>query len=206
MSDISNSEPGTGPQRGSAKTDGGIDLPNELPRTAISNALDAGVRAIGDVVSWLWAAVILIILVNVILRYAFGEGRVELEEMQWHLYAVGFLVGLSYCVQSDTHVRVDVFHVRFRLTVKAWIELIGLLVFLVPFIWLVIQYSLPFIATSYGQNEASGSPGGLPYRWAIKSTLLIAFALLALAALARLFRVTAHLFGVPRPLPPSAKG
>ena len=110
MSDISNSEPGAGPPRGSAKTDGGLDLPNELPRTTISNALDAGIRAVGDVVSWLWAAIILIILVNVVLRYAFGEGRVELEELQWHLYAVGFLVGLSYCVQSDTHVRVDVFH------------------------------------------------------------------------------------------------
>ena len=189
-----------------SKADAGLDLPNELPRTTISNALDAGIRTVGDWASWLWAGVIVVILFNVIMRYAFGEGRVDLEELQWHLYAVGFLVGLSYCVQSDTHVRVDVFHARFRLSVKAWIELIGLLLFLAPFLWLVIVYSVPFIETSYNQNEASAAPGGLPYRWVIKSALLVAFVLLAVAAVSRLSRVTAHLFGVPRPLPPSAKG
>jgi tripartite ATP-independent transporter DctM subunit len=180
--------------------DRSLHVPGDLPQTRASYVLDTGITWIGHAVSWLWVVLIAIIVLNVTLRYAFGEGRVELEELQWHLYAVGFLIGFSYCAVYDGHVRVDVFHARFRLRTKAWIELIGLLVFLMPFIWLMVAYSVPFVERAYEIGEVSDAPGGLGARWLIKAALPVSFIILGVAALSRLFRVTAFLFGIPRPI------
>ena len=176
------------------------EMPRTLPQTSLSRILDGFIQWVGNLVSWLWVVLVLIIVANVVLRYFFARGLVQLEELQWHLYAIGFLIGLSYCVARDSHVRVDVLHMNFALTTKAWIELAGILCFMVPFFYLIMRYSVPFIAESYRVNEISPDPGGLPYRYVIKSFLFIAFALLAVAAFSRLTRVTAHLFGFPRPL------
>ncbi len=197
---MSDADPGGGHDAGK---EAAVDLspPSTLPRTRLSNALDAVIEQIGNLASWLWLVLVGIIMVNVTMRYLFGEGRIEFEELQWHLYAVGFLIGLSYCMASDSHVRVDVLHNRFSLKTKAWIELLGLVFFLAPFIALVLIYGAPFVQRSFEIGEVSDAPGGLPYRWAIKAFLLIGFGLLAVAAVSRLARVTAALFGVPRPLP-----
>ncbi len=179
----------------------GLHVSGDLPHTRASYLLDTGLAWIGHAVSWLWVVLVGIIVLNVTLRYAFGEGRVELEELQWHLYAVGFLIGFSYCMVYDSHVRVDVFHTRFRLRTKAWIELIGLLVFLAPFIWLMVTYAIPFVERAYDIGEVSDAPGGLGARWLIKAALPVTFVLLGVAALSRLFRVTSLLFGMPKPFP-----
>ena len=188
----------------SASREDDISGERELPRTSLSVLLDRGVAKVGDVVSWLWLLLVGIIVVNVTMRYLFGEGRIEFEELQWHLYAVGFLIGLSYCVVSDTHVRVDVLHAGFPLRKKAWIELFGILLFLLPFIVLVVHYAVPFVLRSWEVGEISDAPGGLPYRWAIKSFLFFGFVLLLVAAVARLSRVTSYLFRFPRRLPADA--
>ncbi|MEM7224109.1 MAG: TRAP transporter small permease subunit [Pseudomonadota bacterium] len=171
----------------------------ELPRTAFSQGVDRLIRWIGGSISWIWLLLVAVIVLNVTMRYLLGEGRIEFEEIQWHIYAVGFLLGLAYCLESDDHVRVDVLYERFSLKTKAWVELFGILVFLTPFLVLVLWYAVPFVVYSASINEVSESPGGLPARWAIKAMLPLGFALLALAALARLSRVTALLFGWPRP-------
>ena len=174
-----------------------VEFPKDLPHTRVSGVLDPIVRLVGEWVSWLWIVLVLVIVVNVVLRYVFGEGRIELEEIQWHLYAVGFLVGLSYCAISDGHVRVDIFYAGYSLRTRAWIELFGLILFLGPFLGLVIEYAIPFVERSYAIDEISDAPGGLPYRWAIKAALPLAFGFLALSAVSRLTRVTAFLFGFP---------
>ena len=183
-----------------------LEVPTDLPHTGVSAVLDLIVRKVGEWVSWLWLILVLIIVFNVLLRYVFGEGRVELEELQWHFYAVGFLVGLSYCAIFDGHVRVDIFQARFRLRTKAWIELFGIILFLAPFIGIVLIYAVPFVIRSYNIGEISDAPGGLPARWAIKSFLVVGFALLAVTAVSRLSRVTAFLFGFPRPVSFRAEG
>lgn len=172
--------------------------PTDFPRTRISDAFDSLVEGVGNIVSWLWVILIGVIVLNVTLRYAFNEGRIEFEELQWHLYAVGFLVGLAYCFKRDGHIRIDIFHERFSLRKKAWIDFIGILVFLIPYISIVLIYSPGFIEYSFTTNEVSDAPGGLPHRWVIKSTMFIAYLLLLFAAVARLSRVSAYLFlGVP---------
>ncbi len=166
-----------------------------LPENAFSIWVDAFIARIGRLISWLWLALLAIIVLNVLLRYAFGEGRIEFEEIQWHVYATGFLLGLSYAYQTDVHIRVDVLHERFSNRTRAWLELYGTLLLLLPFIWVVLYHAIPFAWISFEQSEISQAPGGLPMRWIIKSMLPLGFALLLLATLSRLSRVCTALFG-----------
>ena len=166
----------------------------DLPQTPASRRLDALVRAIGGAVSWVWGVLLLVIVANVVLRYAFDTGYIELEELQWHLYAVGFLIGLSYCFEADAHVRVDVLRERLDPRHQAWLELYGTLLLLLPFVALVVIYGIPFALEAWRTAEISQAPGGLPHRWLIKSVLPLGFVLLVLAALSRLVRVGSFLF------------
>jgi TRAP-type mannitol/chloroaromatic compound transport system permease small subunit len=168
-----------------------------LPETRLSARLDALIRRVGGWISWIWLALLVVIVANVTLRYAFGAGRVEFEELQWHLYSIGFLGGLSYTLEADAHIRVDVLRDRLAPRTRAWIELYGILLLLFPFVALVSIYALPFAADAFGRREVSPSPGGLPLRGVIKSALPLGFALLAAAGLSRLLRVWAFLFGSP---------
>jgi len=174
------------------------DLQNALPHTRLSRRIDALVRGIGDTLCWVWLVLLATIVINVVMRYVFGEGRIEFEELQWHLYAVGFLAALGYGVESDDHVRVDFLRARLTVRMQAWIELYGILLLLLPFIALVLFYAVPFVQYSWHFAEVSPAPGGLPYRWLIKGCLFVAFVLLAAAAWSRLCRVASLLFGSPR--------
>ena len=151
-------------------------------------------RRFGDALSWIWLALLVVIVVNVVARYAFGEGRIEFEEIQWHLYATGFMLGLGYCLEADEHVRVDVLHERLGLRMQAWIELYGILLLLLPFVVLMFVFGIPFVVESYEMHEVSQAPGGLPLRWLIKAMLPLGFLLLGVAAITRLTRVWRCLF------------
>lgn len=172
-----------------------------LPHTRLSRAFDGFITFMGKAVSWLWPLLILVILVNVILRYVFNQGLIIFEELQWHIYAVGFMIGLSWAVVKDRHVRIDVASERMSVRTRAWIELVGLLVFLLPFSVFVMLEAIPFVYASWETSEVSIAPGGLGNRWMIKSVIIVAFAFLMIAAVSRISRVTALLFGFPARLP-----
>lgn len=182
----------------------GEDSPADvtLPHTRVSDALDAFVRRIGQAASWVWVLLVLVIVYNVVQRYVFGIGAIWLEELQWHVYAIGFIIGLSYAITADRHVRVDVLSERWSPRTKAWVEMTGLLVLLLPFTVSIVIAAWPFLASSFVLNETSSAPGGLPYRWILKSFILWGFCLLVIAATARLLRCTAMLFGWPKPIWP----
>ena len=168
-----------------------------LPHTRWSRRIDALAGQIGRGVSYVWLLLLGVIVINVVLRYVFNEGRIELEELQWHLYSIGFLLGLGYAYQADAHIRVDVLHEHFSSRTKAWIELYGIVLLLLPFIALVLIYAGPFVASSFAMAEVSASPGGLPLRWVIKAALPLGFGLLLLTVVARLMRVWHLLFLKP---------
>ena len=167
----------------------------DLPPTRSSRLIDPLLIRIGEAASWLWLLLLVIIVGNVVLRYWFGEGRIELEEIQWHIYSVGFLLGLAYAFQADVHIRVDVVSERLQPRTRAWLELYGLILGLFPFIMLFLIHGIPFVAQSWAVGEVSQAPGGLPYRWLIKAVLPFSFLLLMLAAWSRLTRVWRFLFG-----------
>ena len=91
-----------------------------LPHTPVSRWIDVRLERLGRALSYVWFVLLAVIVCNVVLRYAFNQGRIELEELQWHLYSVGFLLGMSYAYQADAHIRVDVLHENFSDPTKAW--------------------------------------------------------------------------------------
>ncbi|WP_375177209.1 TRAP transporter small permease subunit [Marinobacter mobilis] len=181
-------------------TDEFIHHHTELPDTRLSLYFDGLLSGIGKLASWLWVVVTLIIIWAVVSRYAFGQGSVLLEELQWHLAGVGWLLGLAYTLVVDDHVRVDVIHERLSLRTQGWIELLGILLLLLPFLGIVIYEMVPYAASAYQVGETSPAPAGLSNRWVLKAILAVSFSLIALAAVSRLLRVTALLFGFPRPI------
>lgn len=157
-------------------------------------SLERMIERMGHWLGVIWLVLMLVIVLNVVSRYVFHQGFIQLEELQWHLYATGFLLGLSFAVTRDVHVRVDVFRERWSDTTRAWIELYGIVLLLLPFIALVLFAAWPFVAYSFQTSEISQAPGGLPFRWMIKSMLPLAFFLLAIASTARLVRAGLLLF------------
>lgn len=171
-----------------------------LPKTHISHVIDSTLATIGKGASWLWLLVVGVIIWAVVGRYAFGQGSVTLEEWQWHIAGAAWLLGLSYTLTTDDHVRVDVIHERLSLKAQGRIELAGILLLLLPFLAISLYEMAPYAMSSFQQGETSQSPAGLSNRWIMKSVVALSFALLILATLSRLLRVTALLFGFPRPL------
>lgn len=178
----------------------------EFPETRISRALDAFLVTIGKSASWLWLVVVGVIIYAVVGRYAFGQGSVTLEEWQWHIAGAAWLLGIAYTLCVDDHVRVDVIHERLSIRAQGWIELLGLLILLLPFLIVAIYETIPYAHSSYLQGETSQAPAGLGNRWILKAILSLSFVLLAIGAVSRLLKVTALLFGLPRPLTPRPKG
>ena len=164
-----------------------------LPSTSFSRAADRFIGWVGEVASALWLVLVLVIVVQVIARYAFGTGSIAMEELQWHLYAIGFMLGLSFTEMRERNVRIDVLAERFSQRRRLWIELFGLLLLFLPFTIFVMWSAVPFFWSSYQLNETSAAAGGLPYRWFLKSFIITAFALLVLVGLSRLTRVWAAL-------------
>ena len=158
-----------------------------------SDTLDALIRGIGHFVMWTNFFLIFVIILQVILRYGFGHGLVILEELQWHLYALGIMIGASYSQMLDSHIRVDIIHSRLSPKWKMRWDLFGTVVLLLPFIFVIFHQSLDFVHESWRANERSDAPLGLPWRWAIKSVIPISFGLLFVATLSRAARIIAAL-------------
>lgn len=169
----------------------------ELPETRFSRVVDHALTVVGRAASWLWVVLLAVIVVNVTLRYVFQEGRIELEELQWHLNGLAFLIAIAYAYRVDAHIRIDLVSVRLRPRLQVWIEFYSTLLLLLPFIAVVLWFSFPFVAHSWTASEVSSSPGGLPFRWLLKGVLPVAFLLLLVAVASRLTRLWAYLTDGP---------
>jgi TRAP-type mannitol/chloroaromatic compound transport system permease small subunit len=164
-----------------------------LPVTAFSRSADRVIAWFGEIASALWTVLVLVIVAQVVARYAFGLGSIAMEELQWHLYAIGFMLGLSFTEMRERNVRIDVLAEGWAPRTRLWVELVGICGLLLTFCGVIVLFALPFFLTSFQLNEVSASPGGLPYRWFLKSFIVTAFVLLALAGVSRLTRVWAAL-------------
>ncbi|MGB5985705.1 MAG: TRAP transporter small permease subunit [Desulfobacterales bacterium] len=138
---------------------------------------------IGRGVAWVTLLLVLVVFVDVVMRYAFKTSFVFTQELEWHLFAFIFLIGAGYTLLHDGHVRVDIIYQRLGGKGRAWINLLGVILFLIPGCYLVIKTSLNFVSNSYGILEGSPDPGGIPLRFIVKSTIPIGFGLLLLQGL-----------------------
>ncbi len=150
-----------------------------------SRSTDRLSRAVGRAAAWLYPLLVVVLIVNVGLRYGIGRGFIELEELQWHLFAAAFLLGFAYTYAEDEHVRVDLLHARLSPKARAWVELLGCLILLLPFTIIVGSWAFDFFWTSFELGERSPMPSGLPARWIIKGVLFVSIVLLGLQTLGR---------------------
>ena len=150
---------------------------------AICRGIDTLNEWIGRGVAWVSLGLVLVVFVDVVMRYAFKTSFVFTQELEWHLFAFIFLIGAGYTLLHDGHVRVDIFYQRLSPKSRAWVNLLGVLVFLIPGCLMVITTSWKFVYNSYSILEGSPDPGGIPYRFIVKSTITVGFILLLLQGL-----------------------
>ena len=153
--------------------------------------------AVGRLTAWLTPLMALITCIVVVMRYGFDAGAVWLQESIIWMHAVVFMLGAAYTLQQNEHVRVDIFYRRMSARQRAWVDLLGVLLFLLPVTLLLAWKAWDFVAASWQLREASREPGGMPYPFVplLKSVLLLAPALLALQGVAMCLKALAVLRG-----------
>ena len=135
------------------------------------NFVDGLSDKIGHLVGWMTTLMVLTVFYDTVMRYAFNKGNVALQELEWHLFAIVFLLGAAYTLKEKGHVRVDILYVRLSKKTKAWIDFIGVFIFLIPFSVMVILSTKGFIMNSWAIREISPDPGGLPARYILKTMI-----------------------------------
>jgi TRAP-type mannitol/chloroaromatic compound transport system permease small subunit len=151
---------------------------------ALSRGIDALNERVGRAVSWLALAMVLFGAWNALARYAGKYIGTDLSsngfiEAQWYMFSLLFLLGAGYTLKEDAHVRVDVLYGRLGPRGKAWIDVGGTLLFLLPFCIFGVWVSWEWVLNSWAEREVSPDPGGLP-RYPLKAMVPLAFTLLGL--------------------------
>ncbi len=162
-------------------------------------AIDCVNESVGKAVSWCTLVLVILVTLNVALRYIFNISYVAMEQMQWHLYALIFLLGAGYTLRYNDHVRVDVIYQRLGKRSRAFINVAGCVLFLFPGCYLVIKTSIPFVVSSWAMKEGSSDPGGLPARYLLKAVIPFAFTLLAIQGVSMFLKNLLILVGHPIP-------
>ncbi len=158
--------------------------------THLSDKLEQFSDLTGQLISWLVLTMVLLVSYDVTMRYFFLSGSVALQEMEWHLFSLIFLLGGAYTLKHDDHVRIDIFYKSKFMNDKrrAWFNLFGSLFLLLPFCILIIINVWPFVYQSYVHLEYSPDPGGLPYRWILKASIQLGFIFLLLQGVADIIK------------------
>ena len=151
---------------------------------------------LGVVSTVLFIGLLFNVFYDVLMRYVFNDVSIGMQELEWHLYAAIFLLGIPYGIQHGGHVRVDLIYENLPLKGKAWIDLLGCVFLLIPFVSLVGYYGVSFAYEAYALGETSGDPGGLPYRWIIKAVIPFAFFSMAISGLGMMIRSINAIRGV----------
>jgi TRAP-type mannitol/chloroaromatic compound transport system permease small subunit len=154
----------------------------------MSYYIDIITKKVGYLTAILVILLALFIGYDALMRYLFSEGSIALQEIEWHIFDIVFLLGLSYALKHDKHVRVDIFFANYSIQNKAIIEILSMLFLLIPFSLFFLQGSFDMAVQSFLQNEISSDPGGLKYRFIIKSILFLAFVLLVLQAISEIIK------------------
>jgi TRAP-type mannitol/chloroaromatic compound transport system permease small subunit len=138
------------------------------------------VEIVGRTVAWLTLVMTLLTFGIVVLRYGFNQGWIWLQESVTYLHAAVFMLAAAWALQTDDHVRVDIFYRERSPRYRAAVNLAGTLLFLVPFGVMMLAIGWDYVASSWATHEASREAGGLPAVWLLKSLILALPALLLL--------------------------
>ena len=154
----------------------------------VAAAIESLIDAVGRLTLWLALAMIALVATNVLLRYAMSLGSVWAQELEWHLLAAMIMLGMSHALQRGESVRVDLFYGRYGPRARWWVDLVALLL-LLAIALLFARLSIGYVAQAWSVGERSADPGGIPWRWAVKSLIPAGCVLIALHAVAATIRL-----------------
>lgn len=167
----------------------------------VSQAIDRFTEAVGKAVGWLILAAVLLSAGNAVVRKTLNTSSNAFLEMQWYLYGAAFLLAAAYTLRQNEHIRIDIVYGALPRRVQHWIDLLGHIFFLMPFLILMDVYFLPYVLNSVRSGEMSNNSGGL-ILWPAKALLLAGFALLTLQGLSEIIKKVAVMRGtIPDPTP-----
>lgn len=155
----------------------------------LARGIDAFVDLVGRATSWLALGIALVMGANVLLRYAFSYGFIWAQELEWHIFVPICLFGMSYALLHGEHVRVDVLFQYFKPRNKHRVDMISAFISM-AFCLIVIRLSIPYVYQSWSIGEGTANPGGIEYRYLIKSLIPIGFAILFLQSLSEAIKST----------------
>lgn len=166
----------------------------------LARGLDVVVEIAGRVGGWCGFGLLVVMAGNVLMRYIFNTGSVAMQELEWHLMAPVSLLCIAYAIKHEGHIRVDIFYARMSPRGQQIIELISCVCALLLCI-IIVHLSIPYVMQAYNIGERSPDPGGLPYRWIVKSMIPLGFVFLGLQSLASVFRAIIPLLDKPADAP-----
>ncbi|QKC80515.1 TRAP transporter small permease subunit [Mesorhizobium sp. NZP2077] len=162
---------------------------------ALSRGIDRLNEFIGKSVSWLILLAILVSAANAIIRKIFDISSNAWLELQWYLFGAAFMLAAAYTLKQNEHIRIDIVYGMFSRRVQHWIDLLGHILFLMPFVTLMVIYFVPYVSLSIRSGEMSNNSGGLIV-WPAKAILLVGFFLLALQGISEIIKKIAIMRGV----------
>ena len=166
---------------------------------SLSKRIDQLSEFVGRWVAWLVLASVLISAGNAVSRKAFNLSSNAFLEIQWYLFAAVFMLAAGYTLMRQEHVKIDVVSGRFSKRTQIKIEIIGLCLFLLPFVYYVIKLSMPLVINAYVTQEMSSNAGGL-IRWPVFAMLPLGLLFLGIQAISELIKRIAFLQGlIPDP-------
>jgi TRAP-type mannitol/chloroaromatic compound transport system permease small subunit len=169
--------------------------------TRIADEIDRITAAVGRIATWCALYVVLAEFAVVVLRYALGFGSIRLQESVLYAHASLFMLAAAWTLQTDGHVRVDIFYARATARARAALDLLGAVVFLLPFAAVLFAVTLPYVERSWHVFEASPQPSGLPFVYLLKTVILVFAALIGLQGVAQALRA-ALVLSAPSRQPP----
>ena len=138
-------------------------MSSDPTRTDPTNLIDRFSRTTGRVTAWLTLFMVLTTFVIVVMRYAFDVGLIWVQESVTWMHAMVFMIGAAYTLQCEDHVRVDIFYREMSARRRAWVDVLGVVVLLLPMCGFLAFKAWDFVEVSWSLREASRESGGLPY-------------------------------------------
>ena len=154
----------------------------------LSYYLDRVSKYAGFIAAFLVVVLSFLVAYDAAMRYLFSAGSIALQEIEWHLFDIIFLLGLTYALKHDKHVRVDIFFERYSQQTRAIVQILSMLLLVIPFSLIFLNDALDMTVQSYLQHEVSSDPGGLTHRWIIKAVLALGFVLLLIQAVSEILK------------------
>lgn len=161
---------------------------------SLSRVIDRVNETIGKWIAWAILASILVSAGNAIIRKAFNISSNAWLELQWYLFGAAFMLAAAYTLKQNEHIRIDIIYGLWSRRVQHWIDLLGHLLFLMPFVALMLYYLFPYVLLSFRSGEMSSSAGGLII-WPAKAVLLVGFLLLAFQGVSEIIKKVAVMRG-----------